>query len=50
MKFIVLLVDGVPIPMPTILSLTLAIDAQQGAKHKAFVTRVSLQVAHIQLD
>ncbi|KAF7732776.1 plasma membrane H+-ATPase [Apophysomyces ossiformis] len=38
---LVLLVGGIPIAMPTVLSVTLAIGAKQLAEHKAIVTRVT---------
>jgi H+-transporting ATPase len=38
---LVLLIGGVPIAMPTVLSMTLAVGAQQLAKHKAIVTRIT---------
>jgi hypothetical protein len=37
----VLLIGGIPIAMPTVLSVTLAVGAQQLAKHKAIVTRIT---------
>ncbi|KAF9939097.1 plasma membrane H+-ATPase [Mortierella antarctica] len=38
---LVLLIGGIPIAMPTVLSVTLAIGARQLAEHKAIVTRMS---------
>ncbi|KAF8343335.1 plasma membrane H+-transporting ATPase [Amanita rubescens] len=38
---LVLLIGGIPIAMPTVLSVTLAVGAQQLAKHKAIVTRIT---------
>ncbi|KAL9931205.1 hypothetical protein V8E36_009932 [Tilletia maclaganii] len=40
-NLLVLLIGGVPIAMPTVLSVTLAVGAQQLAKHKAIVTRIT---------
>ncbi|KAJ6536698.1 hypothetical protein DFH09DRAFT_1249792 [Mycena vulgaris] len=40
-NILVLLIGGIPIAMPTVLSVTLAIGAQQLAKHKAIVTRIT---------
>lgn len=40
-NFLVLLIGGIPIAMPTVLSVTLAVGAQQLAKHKAIVTRIT---------
>ncbi|KAK0559346.1 hypothetical protein OC844_004479 [Tilletia horrida] len=40
-NLLVLLVGGVPVAMPTVLSVTLAVGAQQLAKHKAIVTRIT---------
>lgn len=36
-----LLIGGIPIAMPTVLSVTLAVGAQQLAKYKAIVTRIT---------
>lgn len=38
---LVLLIGGIPIAMPTVLSVTLAVGASQLAKHKAIVTRIT---------
>ena len=38
---LVLLIGGIPIAMPTVLSVTLAVGVQQLAKHKVIVTRVT---------
>ncbi|ORX62428.1 plasma-membrane proton-e [Hesseltinella vesiculosa] len=38
---LVLLIGGIPIAMPTVLSVTLAIGAKQLAEHKAIVTRIT---------
>lgn len=38
---LVLLIGGIPIAMPTVLSVTLAVGAQQLAQHKAIVTRIT---------
>ncbi|THG96573.1 hypothetical protein EW026_g5285 [Hermanssonia centrifuga] len=38
---LVLLIGGIPIAMPTVLSVTLAVGAQQLAKYKAIVTRIT---------
>ncbi|KAJ1944667.1 ATPase 4, plasma membrane-type, partial [Linderina pennispora] len=40
-NLLVLLIGGIPIAMPTVLSVTLAIGAKQLAEHKAIVTRIS---------
>ncbi|KAG2217510.1 hypothetical protein INT45_001797 [Circinella minor] len=40
-NLLVLLVGGIPIAMPTVLSVTLAIGAKQLAEHKAIVTRIT---------
>ncbi|CAO3634728.1 unnamed protein product [Mucor hiemalis] len=40
-NILVLLVGGIPIAMPTVLSVTLAIGAKQLAEHKAIVTRIT---------
>lgn len=40
-SILVLLIGGIPIAMPTVLSVTLAVGAQQLAKHKAIVTRIT---------
>ncbi|KAJ2551768.1 hypothetical protein EV175_003570, partial [Coemansia sp. RSA 1933] len=40
-NLLVLLIGGIPIAMPTVLSVTLAIGAKQLAEHKAIVTRMS---------
>ncbi|TFY74578.1 hypothetical protein EWM64_g9434 [Hericium alpestre] len=40
-NLLVLLIGGIPIAMPTVLSVTLAVGAQQLAKHKAIVTRIT---------
>ncbi|MCO5550370.1 hypothetical protein L7F22_003854 [Adiantum nelumboides] len=40
-SILVLLIGGVPIAMPTVLSVTLAVGAQQLAKFKAIVTRIA---------
>lgn len=40
-NILVLLIGGIPIAMPTVLSVTLAVGAQQLAKHKAIVTRIT---------
>ncbi|KAF9427275.1 plasma membrane H+-ATPase [Podila epigama] len=40
-NILVLLIGGIPIAMPTVLSVTLAIGARQLAEHKAIVTRMS---------
>ncbi|KAG0307480.1 plasma membrane H+-ATPase [Dissophora globulifera] len=40
-NLLVLLIGGIPIAMPTVLSVTLAIGARQLAEHKAIVTRMS---------
>jgi H+-transporting ATPase len=37
----VLLIGGIPIAMPTVLSVTLAIGAKQLSEHKAIVTHVT---------
>ncbi|KAI8099503.1 P-type ATPase [Halteromyces radiatus] len=39
---LVLLIGGIPIAMPTVLSVTLAIGAKQLAEHKAIVTRITV--------
>ncbi|GAA98439.1 uncharacterized protein L969DRAFT_48289 [Mixia osmundae IAM 14324] len=38
---LVLLIGGIPIAMPTVLSVTLAVGAQQLAKYQAIVTRIT---------
>ncbi|KAJ6450310.1 hypothetical protein C8R47DRAFT_1261546 [Mycena vitilis] len=40
-NILVLLIGGIPIAMPTVLSVMLAVGAQQLAKHKAIVTRIT---------
>ncbi|EAU89252.1 plasma membrane H(+)-ATPase 1 [Coprinopsis cinerea okayama7 len=40
-NILVLLIGGIPIAMPTVLSVTLAVGATQLAKHKAIVTRIT---------
>ncbi|KAJ2160988.1 hypothetical protein GGF46_001847 [Coemansia sp. RSA 552] len=40
-NLLVLLIGGIPIAMPTVLSVTLAIGAKELAEHKAIVTRIS---------
>ena len=40
-NILVLLIGGIPIAMPTVLSVTLAVGAQQLTKHKAIVTRIT---------
>lgn len=40
-NILVLLIGGIPIAMPTVLSVTLAVGASQLAKHKAIVTRIT---------
>ncbi|KAG2233702.1 hypothetical protein INT48_009446 [Thamnidium elegans] len=40
-NLLVLLIGGIPIAMPTVLSVTLAIGAKQLAEHKAIVTRIT---------
>ncbi|CUA74381.1 plasma membrane H+-transporting ATPase [Rhizoctonia solani] len=40
-NILVLLIGRIHIAMPTVLSVTLAVDAQQLAKHKAIVTRIT---------
>ena len=40
-NILVLLIGGIPIAMPTMLSVTLTVSAQQLAKHKAIVTRIT---------
>ncbi|KDN47421.1 hypothetical protein RSAG8_03561, partial [Rhizoctonia solani AG-8 WAC10335] len=40
-NILVLLIGGIPIAMPTILSITMAVGAQQLAKHKAIVTHIT---------
>ncbi|KAA1111458.1 plasma membrane H+-ATPase [Puccinia graminis f. sp. tritici] len=40
-NILVLLIGGIPIAMPTVLSVTLAVGAQQLAKYKAIVTRIT---------
>ncbi|CAF0885835.1 unnamed protein product [Rotaria sordida] len=40
-NILVLLIGGLPIAMPTVLSVTLAIGAKQLSKHKAIVTRIT---------
>lgn len=40
-NMLVLLIGGIPIAMPTVLSVTLAIGAKQLAEHKAIVTRIT---------
>ncbi|KLT42639.1 plasma membrane H(+)-ATPase 1 [Cutaneotrichosporon oleaginosum] len=40
-NILVLLIGGIPIAMPTVLSVTMAVGAQQLAKHKAIVTRIT---------
>ncbi|KAJ7246193.1 hypothetical protein C8J57DRAFT_1523707 [Mycena rebaudengoi] len=40
-NILVLLIGGIPIAMPTVLTVTLAVGAQQLAKHKAIVTRIA---------
>ncbi|KAG7088689.1 hypothetical protein E1B28_012660 [Marasmius oreades] len=40
-NILVILIGGIPIAMPTVLSVTLAVGAQQLAKHKAIVTRIT---------
>lgn len=40
-NLLVLLIGGIPIAMPTVLSVTLAVGAQQLAKYKAIVTRIT---------
>jgi magnesium-transporting ATPase (P-type) len=43
-NILVLLIGGIPIAMPTVLSVTLAVGAQQLAKYKAIVTRASARL------
>ena len=38
---LVLLIGGIPIAMPTVLSVTLAVGAQQLAKYKTIITRIT---------
>jgi H+-transporting ATPase len=40
-NILVLLIGGIPIAMPTVLSVTLAVGAQQLTKYKAIVTRIT---------
>ena len=40
-NILVLLIGGIPIAMPCVLSVTLAVGAQQLAKYKAIVTRIT---------
>ncbi|KAH9963486.1 plasma-membrane proton-e [Lactifluus volemus] len=40
-NILVLLIGGIPIAMPTVLSVTLAVGAQQLANYKAIVTRIT---------
>ena len=40
-NILVLLIGGIPIAMPTVLSVTLAVGAQQLAKYRAIVTRIT---------
>lgn len=40
-NILVLLIGGIPIAMPTVLSVTLAVGAQQLAKYQAIVTRIT---------
>ena len=40
-NILVLLIGGIPIAMPTVLSVTLAVGAQQLAKYKAIITRIT---------
>jgi len=40
-NILVLLIGGIPIAMPTVLSVTLAVGAQQLASYKAIVTRIT---------
>lgn len=40
-NILVLLIGGIPIAMPTVLSVTLAIGARQLSEHKAIVTHVT---------
>ena len=40
-NILVLLIGGIPIAMPTVLSVTLAVSAQQLAKHKAIITCIT---------
>lgn len=40
-NILVLLIGGIPIAMPTVLSVTMAVGAQQLAKHQAIVTRIT---------
>ena len=40
-NILVLLIGGIPIALPTVLSVTLAVGAQQLAKYKAIVTRIT---------
>ena len=40
-NILVLLIGGIPIAMPTVLSVTLAVGATQMAKYKAIVTRIT---------
>ncbi|KAG9081802.1 plasma membrane H+-ATPase, partial [Ceratobasidium sp. 370] len=40
-NILVLLIGGIPIAMPTVLSVTLTVGAQQLTKHKAIVTRIT---------
>ncbi|KAJ1994300.1 hypothetical protein H4R33_000337 [Dimargaris cristalligena] len=40
-NLLVLLIGGIPIAMPTVLSVTLAMGAKQLAEHKAIVTRIT---------
>jgi len=41
-NILVLLISGIPIAMPTVLSVTLAVGATQLAKYKAIVTRITV--------
>ncbi|KAG9082213.1 plasma membrane H+-ATPase [Ceratobasidium sp. 370] len=40
-NILVLLIGGIPIVMPTVLSVTLAVGVQQFAQHKAIITRIT---------
>ena len=40
-NLLVLLIGGIPIAMPTVLSVTLAIGAKQLSQHKAIVTHIT---------
>ncbi|KAG2336527.1 hypothetical protein BDR05DRAFT_1005779 [Suillus weaverae] len=40
-NILVLLIGGIPIAMPTVLSVTLTVDAQQLIKYKAIVTHIT---------